>query len=541
MKKIIALFLSLMIMISSVSVMALNYGEEWNNYSDSNSRVYSDVTPAHWGYDAINRVSATNWFKGYPDGTFKPDKSISREEVMKVIVTFLGLELKTKPSSYYDVSDSRWSSPYIEAGKLLFPKIVTYNGQSPFQPDAPIKREDVMYALVIAKKYNNEVTFVDQSVLNMFDDANSISANLKPYVALAVNIGLVAGKGSSIGAQDPLTRAEFATLLYRATYIGDGTGGGLSDIAEITNIQLETPLVSELTVGDSLEIRASATMSNDSVEDYSDRLNPYNSSNNNVVLMNRNVITAVNPGTAVIKFNGEDLLADKNLVINVKSPTVVEDDEEEENQNNTENEDEDEDEDDNDNRQETPDDDATPTLTKISWSVDSLELNANTTSKIKLIGTYSDGSTEDITSEYRIYSTNENVVKVDSNGKVTAIAEGTAKINMGSNLAGITVPRPITVTVRGGGSVTMESLEWSTEDIEMSVDETKTIKLYAVYSDGSKEDVTEDCVIYSLDEDIAIVEGTQIRGVSAGKTELWFESMPEVGITLPDMLNVTVD
>ena len=551
MKKIIALVLSLMMLVtSSISVMALGYGEEWNNYSDNNSQVYRDVTPAHWAFDAINRVSATQWFSGYPDGTFRPDASITREEAMKVIVTFLGLGLQTTTtSSYYDVDANRWSSPYIEAGKLLFPKIERFNGQVPFQPDAPMKREDVMYALIIAKKYNNEVTIVDQSILNMFTDANSISANVKPYVAKAVEIGLVAGKGSSIGAQDPLTRAEFATLLYRATYIGDGTGGGLSSMTELTSVELDNAIISELNIGDTLEIKATATLSNGTRVDYTDSLNPYNSSNNNVVLMNRNVVTAVSAGSALIKFNGDPMLADKHLVINVKAPVVeatptptptptptmlpvVEDEEDDED----------------DRRQPTrvedDEEEVAATLTKLEWSVASLDLNKGDTTKIKVTGTYSDGTTKDVTRDYTLYSTDEDVVEVGSNGKLTAVGVGEATINLTSNstsLSAVSLPRPLTVVVRGQERNEIEALEWSTDDITIEVGETATVKLYAVYTDGTKEDVTEDCVVYSMKENVATVDGNEIEGISAGKTSLWFESMPAVGISLPMMLNVTVN
>jgi len=237
MKKVVSVLLAVLVSVMCcLPAFGLEYGEEWSNYSASQQATYKDVPTTHWAYNAVERASATKWFSGYPDKTFRPDKDITRAEAMKVFVTFLGLQLSevTNPT-YYDVPATEWYAPHVEAGKKLFPERNRFNGQIPFQPNMPITREDAMYALVIAMKYNDKVQFADQSILNMFSDHNSLSATTKAYVAVAVDQGLVSGHSDgTIGGQDPLTRAEFATLLYRASTIGFGTGGGMETAPEPT-------------------------------------------------------------------------------------------------------------------------------------------------------------------------------------------------------------------------------------------------------------------------------------------------------------------
>ncbi|MDD6483613.1 MAG: S-layer homology domain-containing protein [Clostridiales bacterium] len=237
MKKFIGIILSAALALSSISMSAsaLEYGSEWSGYTNDAKSAFSDVPSDHWASDNISRAVAKGWFDGYPDGSFHPNASIRRCEAMTVFVKFLGLSTNPNAqSSYADVKgDNAWAIPYIEAGKKLFPPREAFNGEVPFLPDQPITREDTVYALVIALKYNDKVPGADQSVLNMFKDQNSISALIKPYMAVAVKYGLVSGyDDGTIGAQDPLTRAEFATLLSRASTIGFGTGGGLADVAE---------------------------------------------------------------------------------------------------------------------------------------------------------------------------------------------------------------------------------------------------------------------------------------------------------------------
>lgn len=55
-----------------------------------NSRIadFTD-TADHWAAEYIRRAAASNWIDGYADGTFKPEKFITRAEVMKIINNML--------------------------------------------------------------------------------------------------------------------------------------------------------------------------------------------------------------------------------------------------------------------------------------------------------------------------------------------------------------------------------------------------------------------------------------------------------------------
>ncbi|MBP3361191.1 MAG: S-layer homology domain-containing protein [Clostridia bacterium] len=307
MKKIISLISAFAIAAAAFSAMTLVSAES-----------YRDVPETHWAYKAVERCSATKWFEGYPDETFRPNGSITRAEAIKVFVTFMGEPLPTglTSTSYYDVKPTEWYAAYVEAGKDLFPKRTSMDSQAKFQPDMPVTREDTVYALVNALNYDTKVTNADESVLNMFSDKNSISAICRAHMAVAVSNGLVSGySDGTIGAQDPLTRAQFATLLYRATFIG-----ALEETNKVLqSVTIEPSVVSELKVGDTVEFKAVAKYSDGSEEDYSLQLNPYTDGDDSVLNINRNKITAVKAGTVVLKFNN-DTVKDKQVVIVVSEP-----------------------------------------------------------------------------------------------------------------------------------------------------------------------------------------------------------------------------
>lgn len=312
MKKFLTTLLSLAMLVSlAVPSCALEYGEEWEGSSTVHTTKFKDVPSDHWAYENILRVVDKGWFSGYPDGTFNPSGSITRAEALTVFVKFLGMEIEDITStSYHDVDVNAWYAPYVEAGKDLLPSHSTPSGQTPFRPTQPITREDTMYALVVALGYDTEVKHVDESVLNMFKDQNSISRNVRPYVAYAVQKGLVSGKGDGvIGGQDPLTRAEFATLLYR------GSMYGFNDTpeAKLQNVSVTPTGRVELNVGEEFTITATAAYSDGSKKAYTNAA-PYNADDNAVVSINDNRVTAKKEGSCEIKFRDENL-KDQYIVV----------------------------------------------------------------------------------------------------------------------------------------------------------------------------------------------------------------------------------
>ncbi len=224
MKKFLALVLTLALCLGlAAPALALAYGEEYAGYTAGGSQQYRDVPDTHWAYQSIATCSQRTWFNGYPDGTFRPEGLITREEAAKVFAVAMGLELEKNPTVTYTDTKDNWAKAYIEATKPLFPNVANLQGTSSFRPTQTITREETIYALVVAWGYGSKTKNADLSVLNMFSDTNSVSAGVKPYLAVAVSEGLVSGlPNGTIAAQKGLTRAEFATLLARALSHGYG-------------------------------------------------------------------------------------------------------------------------------------------------------------------------------------------------------------------------------------------------------------------------------------------------------------------------------
>lgn len=47
-------------------------------------KTFSDLDSSHWAYDVVRKAASAGWISGYPDGTFKADNPITRAEVVSI-------------------------------------------------------------------------------------------------------------------------------------------------------------------------------------------------------------------------------------------------------------------------------------------------------------------------------------------------------------------------------------------------------------------------------------------------------------------------
>lgn len=144
MKKVLSLVLALAMVLGSFSFVS--------------AAPMSDVTEPVLK-KAVDRLSLLEVLTGYPDGTFKPEQTITRAEFAAVAVRVKGLEdaanaAKGLATGFTDVAPTFWASGYVgTAGKL---GIVNGVGNGLFAPNAPVKYEEAITMIVRALGYEAE-------------------------------------------------------------------------------------------------------------------------------------------------------------------------------------------------------------------------------------------------------------------------------------------------------------------------------------------------------------------------------------------------
>lgn len=183
------------------------------NYSNDGEQIFTDVGTDHYAYEAVKTMKELGIINGYPDGSFKPQETVSRVEFATMMVKTLNLYVYDKAqSSFNDMGSSAWAIPYVEAAKPYLTGYKTSTGIS-FKPDAPSVREDMAVALVKALKKEAD----NQVDLASYADKDQVSSNLRDYVSAAINKNIMVGEvvegKKYFYPQRSLTRAEAAQLL----------------------------------------------------------------------------------------------------------------------------------------------------------------------------------------------------------------------------------------------------------------------------------------------------------------------------------------
>ena len=114
------------------------------NYPSTNVKYnlpYSDVFESDWYYPAVGFMTENNIIKGYEDGTFRPNAPITRAEFATIVSKFdeiLGGDVK----GFYDVPASHWALKYINSAYER--GWVTGYEDGSFRPDRNITRAEVV-------------------------------------------------------------------------------------------------------------------------------------------------------------------------------------------------------------------------------------------------------------------------------------------------------------------------------------------------------------------------------------------------------------
>ncbi|MED4602587.1 S-layer homology domain-containing protein [Paenibacillus validus] len=182
------------ISLSIVAVLGLYVGIEKSRAS------FSD-TAGHWGADAINKAIQLKVVDGYPDGSFKPEQSVSRAEFMKMTATALKLKLDSVEQG------SGWYKAYVKA--LTDAGITRDRDFATEDWNAPITRLEMSRIAVRA-------TDADLQKKEFNIDNASVMFN-------ATKTGLIQGLANGELAVDaPTTRAQSVTIIDRILKVNNG-------------------------------------------------------------------------------------------------------------------------------------------------------------------------------------------------------------------------------------------------------------------------------------------------------------------------------
>lgn len=102
---------------------------------------FADVKSSAWYSDAVNCLTANGVIQGYPDGSFRPDHPITRAEFATLSSKFDKLSLSER-NRFADVQDGHWAVSYINSAAVKGWIKGYENGE--FRPERNITRAEVV-------------------------------------------------------------------------------------------------------------------------------------------------------------------------------------------------------------------------------------------------------------------------------------------------------------------------------------------------------------------------------------------------------------
>ncbi|PDO09173.1 MAG: hypothetical protein BLM47_14090 [Candidatus Reconcilbacillus cellulovorans] len=181
------------------------------------SRSFADVR-GHWGQATVEELASKLILNGTDAGRFEPDRNITRAEFAALIVRTLGLSVNTAGEvGFSDVDSSAWYADEIRTAYQA--GLIEGYEDGTFRPNQSISREELAALVIRALAFvgmDTSATSADiESLTAKFDDAVDI-AWAKAELAKAVKLGIIEGRTATMLAPSAnATRAEAAIMLKR--------------------------------------------------------------------------------------------------------------------------------------------------------------------------------------------------------------------------------------------------------------------------------------------------------------------------------------
>lgn len=196
-----------------------------NNNSKGNTNItininFNDMSNSQWAMRYIASLASKRVFEGYEDGSFKPQKTVTRIEAITAAVRLMGLREQAESDAEKSTKLNFKDADKVPAWAVGYVAVALENDLFTESDDSVLPNEDAdrLWAttlLVKALKLEAEAKAKMTATLT-FKDAKKIPAGSVGYVKVAVDKGLVNGfEDNTFKPDKSVTRAELAALLDR--------------------------------------------------------------------------------------------------------------------------------------------------------------------------------------------------------------------------------------------------------------------------------------------------------------------------------------
>ncbi|MFC3800875.1 InlB B-repeat-containing protein [Cohnella sp. GCM10012308] len=170
---------------------------------------FSDIS-GHWAASNIQLAVSRGFVSGYPDGTFKPNRTVTRAEFAVMLANSLKLEVEGARLTFSDAAKiPSWAREAI--AQAVKADIITGYEDGTFRPNATITRAEMASMIARALQLSP-----DANASTDFADDHLIPSWVKGAASAVQKLGIMEGSNANrFNPKAEATRAEAVTVLMR--------------------------------------------------------------------------------------------------------------------------------------------------------------------------------------------------------------------------------------------------------------------------------------------------------------------------------------
>jgi hypothetical protein len=168
---------------------------------------FADVDSSEWFAPFVAELANKSVIVGYPDGSFRPQNSLNRAEIVKIAVAAFDFTVPViDRDPFADVPHDAWFAPFVATAKAV--GIIDANSAN-FRPGDPVNRAEALKILTLASRAQLSQEIATAQFSDVADDAWFV-----PFVNFAAREQIISGySDGTFRPGDPVNRAEAAKMV----------------------------------------------------------------------------------------------------------------------------------------------------------------------------------------------------------------------------------------------------------------------------------------------------------------------------------------
>lgn len=215
---------------------------------------FKDVPANHWAKGSINAAVNAGYFKGYTNGTFKPDATITRAEFASLLSRISKAEPAIEKEDVFKDLNNHWSKKQVERAVALG-FIDPKNYPNGFKPNTALTREEMAIWLssglaALDEDYKQALVETKETLIPVKEYFKpGIPESKAGHIAVAMGTKLMSGyPDGSFGLKKTTTRAETSAILLRFVKVANKNADSFPALNELravgtkkNNLEVVTP------------------------------------------------------------------------------------------------------------------------------------------------------------------------------------------------------------------------------------------------------------------------------------------------------------